>query len=608
MNKLFFSILLCSLVLTGCAKTSPQKYEMNSLPRVDEISKEKQKQLFQYAAPWDKNLFENLYTQAKPLKNPPFIKGGIIPHHLIGGYIDASFFETIKKQKPSTIFLIGPNHFNRGNHTILSSEKDWKTPFGTTKTDRNILSSLNENNVLYFDDATIAEEHSIYSLLPFINKSLPKAKVVPIVLKNSISQDEQNLLIQNIIDHAPHDSVFVGSIDFSHYQNLAASEYHDEFTKNIIATFDFERISKLEIDSQPSLYVLLKLMEHYKTQKIAYELHDNSSAIANKPDVRDTTSYYSPYFTLGAPIAAEKTAVSILHFGDMMLDRSVRKVMEQDGFDSIFEKLAGEENRFFEGMDIVTANLEGPVANFRRQTSKSIAFNFLPDVLPTLKKYNFDLFTLANNHSYDMGKAAVEETYENLKKHGFEYYGEQYSIDEDALFIKKIGNKKVAFLGLNDTNRPVDFSLVKPLLDEANKTADHIITHIHWGQEYKLKSSSRQQKLAHQFIDHGVDIVIGHHPHVIQEMEIYNNRPIFYSLGNFVFDQYFSEPTQQGLSVGTILYDDKISLHLFPLQSERSKINLMNYKKSLQLIDRIVPAEYTKNTTKNIFNIIIPLN
>jgi len=193
-----------------------------------------------------------------------------------------------------------------------------------------------------------------------------------------------------------------------------------------------------------------------------------------------------------------------------------------------------------------------------------------------LKKYNLTIFNNANNHSYDMGSSGFEQSKENLRRDGLLFYGSQYSVDNGSMITQKGGDYDIAFIGVNDTNSPVDTWKVKELIARAEREADYTILNIHWGQEYKEVSNSRQRSLARAFIDAGVDAIIGHHPHVIQEMEIYKDRPIFYSLGNFVFDQYFSTPTQRGLGVGLTFEDNSISVKIFPFKGVRSQVVLLN--------------------------------
>jgi poly-gamma-glutamate synthesis protein (capsule biosynthesis protein) len=285
----------------------------------------------------------------------------------------------------------------------------------------------------------------------------------------------------------------------------------------------------------------------------------------------------------------------MLFFGDMMLDRDVANKIKQFGPDYPFTKLAGEENRFFMGMDIVHTNLEGAVADVRRPTSKSIAFNFEKELLQTLKKYNFDTVSLANNHSYDMGGAGFVETQKNLDEAGITHYGKQYEYNHDvSVVVKTIADQDIAFIGFNDTNRRLDLGETSGIVQKACNENDYCIVNIHWGYEYKQRSNPWQRELAHAYIDAGADAIIGHHPHVIQEMEVYKNKPIFYSLGNFIFDQYFSEETQQGLAVGMIFFQDELQLYLMPLRSQAAQVSLMPYEQAKALLEKVVlPKDIT---------------
>lgn len=111
-----------------------------------------------------------------------------------------------------------------------------------------------------------------------------------------------------------------------------------------------------------------------------------------------------------------------------------------------------------------------------------------------------------------------------------------------------------------------------------------LIVSMHWGEEYKLINSPAQQKLAHQLIEAGADLIIGHHPHVVQNIEKYQGKLIFYSLGNFIFDQYFSSDTQQGLAVGLEIYPDRLVCRPFPLQINFSQPVLMEQNKASEFL------------------------
>jgi len=134
----------------------------------------------------------------------------------------------------------------------------------------------------------------------------------------------------------------------------------------------------------------------------------------------------------------------------------------------------------------------------------------------------------------------------------------------------------------------IDIEKMKGLIREAGKESDLVIVNVHWGVEYKHQHNKIQAEYGRAFIDAGADLVIGHHPHVVQGMEIYNGKPIFYSLGNFVFDQYFSSDTQEGLAVGIEYGKDGAEISLYPMESKSSIIGLMQGKERESFLRRFI--------------------
>lgn len=146
------------------------------------------------------------------------------------------------------------------------------------------------------------------------------------------------------------------------------------------------------------------------------------------------------------------------------------------------------------------------------------------------------------------------------------YFGD-YKNKTALSYIESIENFKVGLIGYHELFDPDTTSVVNEIKNIRNKT-DFIIVYPHWGAEYKTNFSKSQQDKAYKFIDAGADAVLGAHPHVIQPIEIYKDKVIFYSLGNFIFDQTFSQNTQQGLAVNIKLEKDNITYEVLPLQSK----------------------------------------
>lgn len=245
--------------------------------------------------------------------------------------------------------------------------------------------------------------------------------------------------------------------------------------------------------------------------------------------------------------AAEPT-VALAFVGDVMLDDGPGRRIAA-GHDPLapFAPL-------LDAADIRIGNLECVVA--RRGTAepdKPYTFRAHPRVLPLLKRH-LDVVGLANNHSGDYGPEAFGEMLGRLEHQGIAYFGggRNLAAAHRPLIVERKG-LRIAFLGYNeffprgfeaDTDRAgIAWSEDEQVaLDIANARrifhADLVIPVMHWGWEHEPLASPRQRQLARRMIDAGADAVVGGHPHVTQDIEIYQGKPVIYSLGNFVFDGF----------------------------------------------------------------------
>ena len=261
--------------------------------------------------------------------------------------------------------------------------------------------------------------------------------------------------------------------------------------------------------------------------------------------------------------------INILSFGDMMLDRYIRKFIDNNGATALFANIPP----ILKDKDMIVANLEGSITNFNPKplNPNNVSFTFDPKIVPELKKLGFTHFSLANNHSLDFGSEGVRQTKEFLDKENLKYFGD-YKNKTSLSYIESIENFKVGLIGYHELFNPDTTSVVNEIKNIRDKT-DFIIVYPHWGAEYKTNFSKSQQDKAYKFIDAGADAVLGAHPHVIQPIEIYKDKVIFYSLGNFIFDQTFSKNTQQGLAVNIKLENKNINYEIITLESR----NLIPY-------------------------------
>jgi len=133
--------------------------------------------------------------------------------------------------------------------------------------------------------------------------------------------------------------------------------------------------------------------------------------------------------------------------------------------------------------------------------------------------------------------------------------------------VKDIRGLKVAFLGYNTIGAEVDEKVLESRIEEARSVADVVVVYFHWGVEYTHKPTANQKELAHLAIDSGADLVVGSHPHWIQGIEIYREKPVIYSLGNFVFDQGWSEKTMEGMVArATFCENQLVDLEFLPVK------------------------------------------
>jgi len=245
------------------------------------------------------------------------------------------------------------------------------------------------------------------------------------------------------------------------------------------------------------------------------------------------------------------SVVKVLFAGDMLFDRSIRKAMDANGGDFIFSCI----DDVLKQADFVVANLEGPITDNESVSADSIpgdgnnyTFTFPLETAELLAKHNIKILNLGNNHILNFGASGARSTIDALNAAGVAYFGDpiSHSTYRHQSFFPVV----MTFIGYNEFD-PIGTQAsaagTVEWVNNAHENREIPIVYTHWGDEYAAASPERIKKLARQFIDAGAKIVIGSHPHVVAEHEIYRGRHIYYSLGNFIFDQYFSDEVRNGL-------------------------------------------------------------
>jgi len=516
----------------------------------------------------------------------------IMPHHLVASsLINQNLALAAKNSEIKKIIILSPNHF-LAPKKAFTSDGNWQTKYGLLESDTDLIKQIVELNLAQIDYLAMEKEHGIFDLLPYIKFYFPNAQIVPLVISENLSFDEADKLSDFFKQKLGEDTLLILSADFSHYLPKIVADFHDQASMAALNNFDYDFIRQMDIDNPVSLYVLLKYLEKQHAQRFVLLDNKNSQDFMANEMLEQTTSYVSGYFTTGAK--TEKKQVTFLTFGDMMLDRNVFILTQKAGtFDFPFAKI----DLLFKGENYRLANLEGPITNNVSIAAKShgMQFTISPNFLPALGK-RFEILNLANNHSQNFGTSGLQQTKDYLAKTGIEYLGDPANRETEISKIIEKNGLKIGLIGYHALVNDDLNKIIKEIKNLKSQT-DFIIVLPHWGKEYKTTPSEYQQDKARKMIDAGADLILGSHPHVIEPIEIYKDKVIFYSLGNFIFDQYFSQNTSQGLSIGLNLIkeDNKIraDYSIFPfLISKQSQPELLAAKERQALF-----TDISKNST-----------
>jgi poly-gamma-glutamate capsule biosynthesis protein CapA/YwtB (metallophosphatase superfamily) len=254
------------------------------------------------------------------------------------------------------------------------------------------------------------------------------------------------------------------------------------------------------------------------------------------------------------------------------------------GWDTPYTRRTGNGGAFrdlIQGADIAIANFENPAPDNPSFHRSGTVFSADPRLIDGLANAGIDYVSLANNHIRDAGGAGLLQTIKNVKQRGIEVSGAGRNLAAARKpAVLEAAGTKVAILGYDTIagsyhatatkigSAPLTAAIVRDDVKAARRAgADVVIVFPHWGTEYDPTPFANQKRLARMAIDAGADMVIGNHAHWAAAMEIYEGKPIWYALGNLVFDQTWSEPTMEGITLeltfrGTGLAQVRIRPHI----------------------------------------------
>jgi poly-gamma-glutamate synthesis protein (capsule biosynthesis protein) len=279
---------------------------------------------------------------------------------------------------------------------------------------------------------------------------------------------------------------------------------------------------------------------------------------------------------------------SLVFAGDAMFDRNVWHNYKDRGLLHIFDNLNID---IFKSADYSILNLEGPISSTEIDDdccSGSMVFNFPPETTSALNYLGIDAVSLANNHTMNAGASGFSYTKSALEKSKIKYFGKQVGFSEDSI-LRLDGDIQISVIGI-DTLATYNEDQLEESIKIEKATGRFVIIMPHWGTEYRETHNSNQRALAGKWAEAGADMIVGSHPHVVEDFEVIDplddtrGKPVVYSLGNFVFDQYFSKETQEGLALKIDISESDFTIRFLPTESKKSAVS---FTSDLECANRI---------------------
>lgn len=256
----------------------------------------------------------------------------------------------------------------------------------------------------------------------------------------------------------------------------------------------------------------------------------------------------------------DTSSKKILFVGDMFFDRYIRTLSERYGEDHLLSCI----DDLLMGVDVVVGNLEGPITNNTSVTKGTndtmenhYTFTFPTTTATLLARHNITVVNLGNNHIGNFGHEGVSSTHAYLVDAGVAYFG---GLRGNEPIYR---DKTWSYVSYNQFGGQSSGAVAERIKEETAQ-GQHVIVYAHWGDEY-VTTAGYLRDVAYEFIHAGARAVFGSHPHVVIPMEYIDGIPVYYSLGNFIFDQYFSSDVMTGQAVLATFIGDDISTETYTL-------------------------------------------
>ncbi len=484
--------------------------------------------------------------------------GIVVPHHDMVASARQAYLKKISSQiKPRTIVVLVPDHFNQSTKPLLTTSQSWQTIEGEIVADQALIDTL----ALPKADEPFHFEHGLTVLLKDIKTYFSDAMIVPVMFSRNATFSEVAQFVQEL-NTACSECFVMASVDFSHTNTANGADLHDELVLRELHQVDAESLyKKAEVDSPEALSALAMWAQLHGAKQFTVFSHTNSGYLTNIP-VGEMTTHIIGGYQKGSLDKQYDDQITFMMGGDVMFARSVYEEYR----DSLTSPLAQLGERFFWGVDIALVNNEG-VFSEGEQLQEGWSdippkLRSAPDAAGFYKMARINVAGLANNHTFDGGTIDADFSKTLLQQQGVSVIG--YPRATSSVFIKEEGRTKLALVGIATHEAVSDIAESVRIYSEKGY---QVVAYVHWGDEYMLKHSLEQEQMAQRLIDAGADLVVGSHPHVVQDVGVYKGVPIVYSLGNLIFDQDFRLETQIGAVLGAKISPEEIELFFIPVSS-----------------------------------------
>jgi poly-gamma-glutamate synthesis protein (capsule biosynthesis protein) len=460
-----------------------------------------------------------------------------VPHHLEVPDLIAGGLQLARGETPKRILLFFPDHFEGSPGKAATTMRGFQTALGPVPPDPDAAARLLAAGLA--DSCLFGADHGIGALLPFVAELFPQVPLVPVALPIQSTPADWDRLVTVLAPLAGRGTLIVQSTDFSHYLTPHDARQRDQQVLNILASGDLAALRRLvqpdHIDSLAALYITLRLTEG---RAMPLVLANRNQQEVTATALTETTSYMVIAHVppgLPHPQADFGGKVYVLG-GDLFLGRELPRMLSDEAVADRIETAV----RAATGGAPLIANLEGVVLDEVPVGLPHLTLAMPFDVVQEWqKRLNLMAVGLANNHAHDLGQQAFDESRAMLEQGGIATFGEGLPLHLPGLSI-------VGLSDLSNTQPPYLDRIDQVALDslvvpEADR---QVLAFLHWGREGASLPRDRERALAEAAATRNAAIIVGAHPHRASgtpEVIDGGDTLVFWSLGNFLFDQSGSD-------------------------------------------------------------------